>query len=85
MKRISVKRKNQIHENVSLLMQVGLFSSLLIVSDWYNRKQSIKQQHESRFVSPYDVKSQLKDIQRASETSNQHLFRLDHLSRKSNP
>jgi hypothetical protein len=80
-----VKRKNQIHENVSLLMQVGLFSSLLMVSGWYNRKQSMKEQHESKFVSPYDVKSQLKDIQQTSETSNQHLFRLNHLSKNSNP
>jgi hypothetical protein len=80
-----VKRKNQIHENVSLLMQVGLFSALLIISGWYNRKQLIKEQHESKFVSAYDVKSQLKDIQRAPKTSNQHLFRIDHLSKNSNP
>jgi hypothetical protein len=84
MKQISVKRK-KMHENVSLLMRVGLFSSLLIVSGWYNRKQPIREQHESKMASPYEVKSQLKDIQRASETSNQHLFRMYHLSKNRNP
>ena len=73
------------HENVSLLMQVGLFSSLLIVSGWYNRKQPIKEQHESKLVSPYDDENQLQDIQRASETSNQHLFWIYPLSENRKP
>ena len=81
----SLKRKNQLHENVSLLMQVGLFSFLLIVSGWYNRKQPIREQHESKTVSPFEDESQPQDIQRASETSDQHLFRIYHLGKNRNP
>jgi hypothetical protein len=74
------------HEYVSPLMQLGVFGFLLIVSSWYNPKQSKKEQPESKFVSAYGVQGQPENIQRGSETSNQHfsedkLFRINQSSK----
>jgi hypothetical protein len=90
MTRISATRKTQVHENISLLMQLGVFSFLLIVSSWYNPKQSKQGQHAGKLVPAYYGEGQHKAMQQPSETSNQHYFkdellRMDRAGRNNNP
>lgn len=53
---------------------------LLLISGWYNHQQSKQEQHKSKFVSAYGLKGQQKNIQRASEASNQHFFQRQSVS-----
>jgi hypothetical protein len=74
MKRIYTTGKKQVHEYVSVLMQLAAFVFLLLVSGWYNDRPAKQKQHKRKSVSDYAVKSLHNDILRAAETSETALF-----------